>query len=57
MAKSIRVTAGLSLQDVGDSIGMPVVTLWNWENGKNKPSGDRAAKLLALLDDLYGVPR
>lgn len=52
--KRIRAAAGLSLQRLGESLGVSAQTIWNWENGQDGPSPENAlryAELLAQIAD------
>lgn len=50
--RRIREKAGLSLQRMADALGVTAPTVWNWENDKDGPSLENAAKYRKLLDDL-----
>lgn len=47
--RSIRLRTGLSQPDFAKSIGVPVATLRNWEQGHRTPTGP-ARVLLRLLE-------
>lgn len=60
---AIRAKAGMSQSAFAASIGVPLGTLVNWEQGRRQPTG--AAKVLlallakkpSLVTDLYPTPR
>ena len=52
----IRKRTGLSQSAFADSIGVPVATLRNWEQGRRNPDGP-ARVLLAMLDKDPGIVR
>ncbi len=47
--RRLRVTAGLSLQDIANSVGVTRATVYRWENGLRVPSKDHIADYLAVL--------
>lgn len=51
-AQSIRVGAGLSLAELGSSVGVGPATIYRWESGQRSPHGDLALKFAAVLDAL-----
>lgn len=51
-AKRLRERARLSLQDVGDAVGVSAVTIWRWELDKASPRPALAARYGALLAEL-----
>ena len=51
---AIRKRAGTSQAKFASSIGVPVSTLRNWEQGRRRPEGP-ARVLLALLDKRPGI--
>jgi DNA-binding transcriptional regulator YiaG len=52
-ARALRVSAGLSLQNVSDTTGIGVATLWRWETGDRQPLATKQALRYAdLLDEL-----
>jgi DNA-binding transcriptional regulator YiaG len=51
-ARGIRISAGLSLADVGGAIGVTAATVQRWENGLRKPYGEAALRYGALLQAL-----
>lgn len=52
--KRIRLAAGLSLQRVGDALGVTAPTILAWENGREGwgPTLENAVKYRELLDEL-----
>ncbi|MFG2046057.1 helix-turn-helix domain-containing protein [Micromonospora sp. NPDC048935] len=50
--RAIRLTARLSLADVGSAIGVDRSTIWRWEEGRTKPRGEHALRWAALLNEL-----
>lgn len=53
MAKSVRLAAGLSLQEVAEAIGAGgPSTIHRWENGDRRPHGEVAVRYLQLVDEL-----
>lgn len=56
-AKSIRVTAGVSLGEAADALGVSPATLWRWENHHRRPRAEAAVRLGLLLRDLEAVVR
>lgn len=52
-ARALRVSAGLSLQNVSDTTGIGVATLWRWENGNRQPlASEKALRHAGLLEQL-----
>ena len=53
-ARSIRLAARLSLQEVAEAVGAHVTTVYRWEVGQRRPHGDAAVRygefLLELLE-------
>lgn len=54
-AKTIRQSAGISLRELGEGVGVSQVTVYRWENARTRPSGPEAMRYLTVLDDLAGV--
>ena len=50
--RRIREAAGLSFQRMADALGVTAPTVWNWENDKDGPSLENAARYRKLLDQL-----
>ncbi len=52
-ARALRVSAGLSLQNVADATENGVATLWRWETGSRQPLASAGALRYAdLLEQL-----
>ncbi len=51
-ARSIRVSADLSLAELGSTIGVGPVTVHRWETGQRSPHGECALAYAAALDAL-----
>lgn len=54
-AQSIRVGAGLSLAELGSSVGVGPTTVYRWESGQRSPHGELALAYAAVLDALTAV--
>ncbi len=52
-ARALRVSSGLSLQNVADATAGCVTTLWRWETGGRQPLASEAA--LRYADLLEGL--
>lgn len=50
--KRIRKLANVSLQRMGDALGVTAPTVHNWENDGDGPSMENAKKYRALLEQL-----
>jgi DNA-binding transcriptional regulator YiaG len=50
--RRIRLAARVSLQRMGDSLGVSAKTVHAWENGREGPSLENAARYRTLLDEL-----
>lgn len=48
----IRMRAGVTLQQVAETLGVSVVTVWHWENGQDGPSRENAVRYGELLKQL-----
>jgi DNA-binding transcriptional regulator YiaG len=48
----IREAAGLSLAEVGAACGVDASTVFRWEEGTRRPSGQRAVDYAAFLERL-----
>jgi transcriptional regulator with XRE-family HTH domain len=48
----IREAAGLSLADVAAACGADASTVFRWESGERRPSGERAVAYAAFLERL-----
>jgi DNA-binding XRE family transcriptional regulator len=51
-AQSIRVGAGLSLAELGSSVGVGATTIYRWESGRRSPHGELALSYASVLDAL-----
>jgi transcriptional regulator with XRE-family HTH domain len=51
-AQALRLSAGLSLREMADAIGISHSNLWLWERGQRSPRNVAALAWAALLDDL-----
>lgn len=51
-ARSIRLSAQLSLAEVAAETGASVSTVYRWERGQRRPHGSAAVAYGALLDRL-----
>jgi transcriptional regulator with XRE-family HTH domain len=50
--RSARVGAGLTLDDLGEKLGIKGQTIWRWENGRNTPPADA----IPVIAEVCGVP-
>lgn len=50
--RTLRRSAGLSLRDMGDALGVSWVTVFRWETGERRPSGDNAVAYAEFIDAL-----
>lgn len=50
--RRIRESAGASLRDLGDELGVAAITVWKWENGETTPRRDNAIAYRKLLEKL-----
>lgn len=50
--REVRRAAGLSLHDMAAPIGVADATLYRWENGQRKPTGQPAVAWVELIADL-----
>ena len=53
-ARTIRMSAGLSLAEVSEPLGVSPSTVFRWERGARSPHGDHAVEYGALLDRIAG---
>lgn len=51
-AKAVRQANDLSLGEIAPEIGVSQSTIFRWENGERRPTGEAALRYLALLDRL-----
>lgn len=56
-ARSVRLSAGLSLTDLADVVGCTAAACSLWESGKRRPSGDVGRRYLAALAQLVDSGR
>jgi DNA-binding transcriptional regulator YiaG len=54
-ARRIRLTSGLSLEEIGAPCGVDQSTIYRWEIGLRAPQGEAAIRYLAVLDALAKV--
>ena len=54
-ARSIRLTAGLSLAELASAIDVGSSTIRRWERNQRRPHGELALRYLDLLDQLMKV--
>ena len=47
--KKLRLSRGLTLQQVGEHFGISVASVANWENGKSQPDSRKLSRLADLL--------
>ena len=47
--KNLRLSKGLTLQQVGDHFGISAASVANWENGKSQPDSRKLSRLSELL--------
>jgi len=55
MRRTIRVSAGVTLNEVASEIGVTSMTVLRWERGETEPRRDRAIAYRELLEGLRGV--
>jgi transcriptional regulator with XRE-family HTH domain len=53
-AREIRISAGLSLREVGQALGVDSVHVWRWETGVHTPRAGAALRYADLLAVLEG---
>ena len=49
MRKAWRETAGLTLEQVADELGVTKMTVWRWETGERTPRGEHRMEYSRLL--------
>ena len=54
-ARAVRLASYLSMQDVGQSVGVDTSTVGRWDRGERLPKGEPAARYAALLTRLAAV--
>ncbi|MCH7583291.1 MAG: helix-turn-helix transcriptional regulator [Acidobacteria bacterium] len=52
MAQQIRQGARLSLAEVANDVGVSVPTIWRWEHGHRRPTGEAALRYGEVLEQL-----
>ena len=52
LRRAIRLSAGVSLREVGEELGVTAMTILRWERGDADPRRDRAIAYRLLLDAL-----
>ena len=56
----LRSRSGLTLQDLGDRLGVTRGAVWAWETGQKRPNADRLPALAAALgcsmEELFTAP-
>ena len=60
MLRRLRGERGLTLEQLGDSLGVSKPTVWAWEQGKSRPQDDRIDSLaseLGVSADVLRNPR
>jgi transcriptional regulator with XRE-family HTH domain len=56
-ARELRISAGLSLADVAEGVGVTAGAVHAWEHGRYLPRGDHAVRYARLLADLESLAR
>lgn len=51
-AESIRLTAGITMTEMAEAVGVSPATIWRWEKGHRHPDRRSALKYLRVLDAL-----
>jgi transcriptional regulator with XRE-family HTH domain len=60
LGRLIRISSGISLREMARAIGADPAAVLRWEQGKNRPTGDRAvrwAEELSRLAERGPTPR
>lgn len=52
---ALRRGAGLSLSDIARDLGVARQTVWSWETGRTRPSGEHAERYLDILRNLESL--
>jgi len=52
MRRAIRLSAGVSMRQIGDHVGVSRAAVGHWEAGRWTPSPEHAARYADLLDEL-----
>lgn len=55
-ARQLRESAGLSLQEIADVVGVTQASISRWELGQRKPRGEAAVRYGRLLQTLANLP-
>jgi DNA-binding transcriptional regulator YiaG len=53
--KAVRESAGLSLDEFGSAIGVTASSVFRWERGEQVPTGPRAVRYAAFVQELEEV--
>jgi DNA-binding transcriptional regulator YiaG len=51
-ARELRLKARLSLAELAQDVGVHATSVFAWESGRRKPSGDAAVRYAGLLREL-----
>jgi transcriptional regulator with XRE-family HTH domain len=54
-ARAIRKAAGVSIRRVAEELGVDFATVYRWERGLNRPTGERRIAYGNLLEGLRQV--
>jgi transcriptional regulator with XRE-family HTH domain len=52
VARRLRIAADLSLPETAGAVGVSTSTMWRWEEGQRRPTGEKALRYADLLDEL-----
>ena len=52
VARVIRESAGVSLTEVAQGAEVDRSTVWRWERGQRRPTGEAAIRYLRVLEEL-----
>lgn len=52
MARSIRISAKLSLPEVAEAVGVSAAAVYRWEKDERRPTGEAAIRYLVFLTKL-----
>jgi transcriptional regulator with XRE-family HTH domain len=55
--RAIRKSAGLSMAEVAEAVGVSEPTIWRWEERKHRPRGAAAIRWADLLQQLKADTR
>lgn len=53
--RRLRVSAGLTLRDIGAALDVAPLTVQRWETGRSRPRRDHALRYRELLERLEGI--